>query len=117
MNRQVGPLTFDADGLARRGLLLRHLVMPGMLEETKAILRFLADELGPHTYVDLMAQYYPAGLVGKGERDRYEEIDRHRWREEYAQAAEVADSLGLRRLDRRSLASGAMLADAVSARD
>ena len=69
MARQVGPLVVDADGLARRGLLVRHLVMPGMLAETEAVLRFVAGELGPDTSVDLMAQYDPAGLVGKDGRD------------------------------------------------
>jgi len=49
MQRQVGPLRFGADGLARRGLLVRHLVMPGMLDETREILRFVAAELGPGT--------------------------------------------------------------------
>jgi putative pyruvate formate lyase activating enzyme len=72
MARQVGPLVVDADGLARRGVLLRHLVMPGMLAETEAMLRFVVEELGPDTYVDLMAQYYPAGLVGKNGRDGYQ---------------------------------------------
>ena len=47
MHRQVGDLVLDERGLARRGLLLRHLVMPGMLDETEAILRWVADELGP----------------------------------------------------------------------
>jgi putative pyruvate formate lyase activating enzyme len=103
MNRQVGPLEFDERGLARRGVLLRHLVMPGMLEETESILRFVAEELGPDTYVDLMAQYYPAGLVGKDGRDSYEEIDRHLWLEEFERAVEIGRSLGLRRLDPRSL--------------
>jgi putative pyruvate formate lyase activating enzyme len=104
MNRQVGPLEFDDRGLARRGLLLRHLVMPGMLDETEGILRFVAEELGPDTYVDLMAQYYPAGLVGRDGKDSYEEIDRHLWREEFEQAAQIGQSLGLRRLDPQSLA-------------
>jgi putative pyruvate formate lyase activating enzyme len=106
MNRQVGPLRFDERGLARRGLLLRHLVMPGMLDETEAVLRFVADELGPDTYVDLMAQYYPAGLVGRAARDggmQFEEINRHLYRDEYLQAVETGRSLGLRRLDARSL--------------
>ncbi|MDP8955709.1 MAG: radical SAM protein [Actinomycetota bacterium] len=122
MNRQVGPLVFDESGLARRGLLLRHLVMPGMLEETEAILRFVAEELGPDTYVDLMAQYYPAGLVGRGPggsrsgpagadgkeiKDGYEEIDRHLWREEFERAVEIGRSFGLRRLDRRSVVHAA----------
>ena len=109
MHRQVGPLTFDEQGLARRGLLVRHLVMPGLLDETEAILRYVANELGPQTYVDLMAQYYPAGLVGKAGRDPYQEIDRHLGREEYERAAELAEALGLQRLDRRSLASARLL--------
>ena len=62
MNRQVGPLRFGGDGLARRELLSRHLVMPGMLEETREILRYVAAELGTGTCLDLMAQYHPAGL-------------------------------------------------------
>ena len=112
MTRQVGQLAFDHDGLAVRGLLVRHLVMPGQQDETVAILRWIAAELGPDTYVDLMAQYYPAGLVGRaGGRDAYQEINRNLHRDEFVRAAELADELGLRRLDRRSLASGYVLAD------
>ena len=110
MVRQVGPLVFDEHGLARRGVILRHLVMPGQLDETEAILRYIAEDLGPETYVDLMAQYYPAGLVGReDERDSYDEINRHLSREEYVQAVRIAQSIGLRRLDPRSVASGRML--------
>jgi putative pyruvate formate lyase activating enzyme len=97
MHRQVGDLMLDEHGLARRGLIVRHLVMPGLLDETEAILRFVADELGPDTYVNLMGQYYPAGRT-----DRYEEIDRRPHREELEGAFEIADRLGLRRLDPRS---------------
>jgi putative pyruvate formate lyase activating enzyme len=112
MARQVGPLTFDQDGLAVRGLLVRHLVMPGQSDETAAILRWIAAELGSDTYVDLMAQYYPAGLVGRADaRDPYQEINRGVQRVEYVRAAGLADELGLRRLDRRSLASGYVLAE------
>jgi putative pyruvate formate lyase activating enzyme len=109
MNRQVGPLRFGADGLARRGLLVRHLVMPGMLEETRAILRFVAAELGTGTYVDLMAQYHPAGLVGRNQRDGYHEIDRQLARDEYELAAQYASELGLTQLDERSRAPGLQL--------
>jgi len=109
MHRQVGPLRLGEDGLARRGLLVRHLVMPGMLEETKAILRYVAEELGTGTYINLMAQYRPAGLVGSNHRDSYHEIDRQLARDEYECAAEFADELGLRRLDQRSRASARLL--------
>ncbi len=98
MHRQVGYLDVDEHGLARRGVLLRHLVMPGLLDETEAILRWVAFELGPGTFVNLMAQYQPAGRVGGGE---HAEIDRRVWREEYEAALSLADSLGLR-LDERS---------------
>lgn len=108
MYRQVGPLELDEEGLARRGLLLRHLVMPGMLQETQAILGFVAEQLGPATYVDLMAQYYPAGLVGRDGKDGYREIDRHVYREEYLRAVQMAHDLGLR-LDARSVAGAQRL--------
>jgi putative pyruvate formate lyase activating enzyme len=97
MHRQVGDLVLDGSGLARRGLIVRHLVMPGLLDETEAILRFVADELGPDTYVNLMGQYYPAGRS-----EKYEEIDRRPRRDELARAFEIADEIGLRRLDPRS---------------
>jgi putative pyruvate formate lyase activating enzyme len=97
MHRQVGELVLDDRGLARRGLIVRHLIMPGMLDETEAVLRFVAEELGPDTYVNLMGQYYPAGKA-----DKYEEINRRPYREELKRAFEIADDLGLRRLDARS---------------
>jgi putative pyruvate formate lyase activating enzyme len=102
MHRQVGPLTFDERGLAVRGLLLRHLVMPGLLDETEAILRWVASELGPETYVNLMAQYRPAARVVAG--DEFPEIDRRIRRDEWRRAVEIAVRLGLR-LDERSLAA------------
>jgi putative pyruvate formate lyase activating enzyme len=96
MHRQVGPLRIGGDGLARRGLLVRHLVMPGMLDETRAILRYVAEELGTGTYVDLMAQYDSTGLVGTTRRDSYEEINRHLARGEYelAQRPRASGSCG-----------------------
>jgi putative pyruvate formate lyase activating enzyme len=97
MHRQVGELVLDERGMARRGLIVRHLVMPGMLDETEAVLRFVAEELGPRTYVNLMGQYYPAGRA-----DRYEEINRRPHGHELERAFELADALGLERLDERS---------------
>jgi putative pyruvate formate lyase activating enzyme len=97
MHRQVGPLSFDEHGLARRGVLTRHLVMPGMPEETEEILRWIASELGPGSYVNVMAQYRPAGRVLGGE---FPELARSISREEYGRALALAEELGLR-LDER----------------
>lgn len=98
MHRQVGPLAFDERGLARRGLLVRHLVMPGGLGGTREVMRFLAQEVSRDTYVNIMSQYYPAGLVGE---DRYPEINRHVTPEEMAEARRVAVEEGLSRFDER----------------
>jgi putative pyruvate formate lyase activating enzyme len=98
MHRQVGPLVLDEEGLARRGLLVRHLVMPGQLDETRAILDWIATELGPETYVNLMDQYYPAGRVTA---DQYPELNRRLRPEEFEAAVDYARRLGLWRLDVR----------------
>jgi putative pyruvate formate lyase activating enzyme len=84
--------------------------MPGLLDETEAILRFVAEELGPGTYVNLMAQYYPSGRVGRD--GELSELARHVHREEYEQALAIADDLGLRRLDARSRSERRRLAAA-----
>lgn len=60
MHRQVGDLVFDEHGLAKRGLLVRHLVMPNLVEEGKQILKFLAEEVSKDTYVNVMEQYRSA---------------------------------------------------------
>lgn len=101
MHRQVGPLELDDHGLAVRGVLLRHLVMPGLLDETEAILRWIGRELGPDTYLNLMGQYRPEGLVRGGD---YPELDRRPRSDELERAVELAWELGLRRLDAGSLA-------------
>jgi putative pyruvate formate lyase activating enzyme len=98
MHAQVGPLVFGDDGLARRGLLIRHLVMPGCLDETKAILEWIASTLGSDTYVNLMDQYYPAGRVGD---TAYPEINRRLTSAEFRDAQRMASDLGLQRLDVR----------------
>lgn len=96
MHRQVGDLVIGDDGIARRGLLVRHLVMPGKLHETRAVLEWIAEELGPGTYLNLMDQYRPAGKVGGG---AYPDIDRRLTRREFRTAMSVARELGLERLD------------------
>ncbi len=61
MRRQVGDLELDGDGIARRGLIVRLLVLPNGISGTERALRFVAERLGTGTFVSLMAQYYPVG--------------------------------------------------------
>ncbi len=98
MHRQVGVLKMNEQGLARRGVLLRHLVMPGMLEETRAILTWVARELSPDTYVNVMAQYRPEYQVSDS---KYPEINRPLTLDEYREALRIAEEVGLWRLDER----------------
>ena len=98
MHEQVGPLVIDADGLAQRGLLIRHLVMPGAVDETRAILEWIARELGRDTYVNVMAQYFPTGKVTA---NSYGDINRRVTANEFGQAREIARDLGLRLDERR----------------
>ena len=98
MHRQVGELQFDEDGLAKRGLLVRHLVMPGGIAGTEAIMRFLAEEVSPETYVNVMNQYYPAGRV---DPSQFVEINRTIDAKEHETALQYARAAGLWRLDER----------------
>ena len=97
MHRQVGDLVLDENGLACRGLLVRHLVMPGGIAGTREVMRFLYEEISPNTYVNLMDQYYPAGKT-----DRYPEIHRRLYEDEYEQAYRVAREEGIWRIDARA---------------
>ena len=90
MHRQVGVLLVEEGGVAQRGLLVRHLVMPNMGEETRKILRFIAEEVSPQTYVNVMAQYRPMY-----EAHDYAEIARPITTDEYNDAYLYARSLGL----------------------
>ena len=99
MHRQVGDLVVE-DGVARRGLLVRHLVMPGGSDESREILTFLAS-LSPHTFVNVMGQYRPAGKVrGAAAREAYAAIARPPKPAEILDARRHALALGLR-LDMR----------------
>jgi putative pyruvate formate lyase activating enzyme len=64
MHRQVGDLEVGADGVARRGLIIRHLVLPGGLAGTEEVLRFVAAEISPRSYLNIMDQYHPAFKAG-----------------------------------------------------
>jgi len=98
MQRQVGDLRFGEDGLAVRGLLVRHMVMPGALEDTRRIMRFLVQEVSPNVYVNLMDQYGPAGKVGG---HKYPELGRRVTPREMGEAKRLAIQEGVRRLDKR----------------
>ena len=96
MNRQVGALDIGAEGLARRGVLIRHLVMPGLPQETRSILAWIAHELGPDTYLNLMDQYRPGGKVGVR---CWPELNRPLQASEFQAALTAARDVGLRRFD------------------
>jgi putative pyruvate formate lyase activating enzyme len=90
MLRQVGHLQLDAQHIATRGLLIRHLILPDNLAGTPAVLRFIAEELGRDTAVSLMRQYFPAHRARE-----YPAIARQITWEEYEAALECFDALGL----------------------
>jgi len=90
MQQQVGDLVME-DGLAIRGLLIRHLVMPGFVEDSKAILEFIAKEVSPFAYVNVMAQYWPT----KGVSD-FPELKQSPTNKEVKAVKEIALNLGLR---------------------
>ncbi len=98
MHRQVGNLTVAPNGLARRGLLIRHLVMPEDVAGTRAVMQWIADELSPQTFVNVMDQYHPAGKVSRSD---HAEINRRLTPGEFDRALEAAWQAGLKRLDCR----------------
>ncbi len=87
MQRQCGTLMLR-DGLAVRGVLVRHLVLPGYVDETRRVLDFLNDEMPPGTYISLMGQYYPCHRAVKPP------LDRRLTRREYDRAVEYSCYLG-----------------------
>jgi putative pyruvate formate lyase activating enzyme len=96
MHRQVGDLQLDANGIAQRGLLVRHLVLPAKIAGTDKVLAFLAEEISTNTYLNLMDQYYPCYRA-----DDYPLLARPITRNEYNQALQLAYKYGLQRLDQR----------------
>jgi putative pyruvate formate lyase activating enzyme len=100
MHRQVGDLVMDSNGLAKRGLLVRHLVLPGGLAGTAAVARFLADEVSEETYVNVMAQYRPAYRARVCATDDAP-LDRTVTRKEYRAAVQAMRAAGVHRFDQR----------------
>jgi putative pyruvate formate lyase activating enzyme len=95
MHRQVGDLFIDGEGLARRGLLLRHLVLPAGLAGTRKIMGFIARKVSDRTYVNLMAQYRPCGRAAE-----IAELASPLSRQDYLRAVKEAEAEGITRLDR-----------------
>ena len=96
MHRQVGDLQLDEQGIAQRGLLVRHLVLPNRLAGTEEVVRFLAEEVSTNTYLNIMAQYHPC----------YKALDmpqlaRPLLSQEFYEAIDLAHQQGLYRLDRQ----------------
>ncbi|MCG6919364.1 MAG: radical SAM protein [Deltaproteobacteria bacterium] len=98
MHQQVGDLTLNEEGIAQRGLLVRHLVMPEGLAGSREIMRFLAKEVSKDTYVNVMSQYRPCG-----EAHKFPELRRAITTEEYREAVSMAQEEGIHRLDERKL--------------
>ncbi len=94
MFRQVGHLVLDERGLAQKGLIVRHLVMPEGLAGTEEILRFLKEEISPEVHLNLMGHYHPAGKAYE-----YPPLDRPLKKREYEEALELAHRLGFKNLD------------------
>lgn len=104
MHRQVGDLVVDDHGVAVRGLLVRHLVMPNNLAGTDSIARFLAEEISPNTYVNVMDQYRPCGSARSDPL-----INRRITALEFKEATKEAETAGLQRLDTRVRIPGSFI--------
>lgn len=107
MYDQVGDVCFTPDGIARKGVLIRHLVMPGLEEEGKSIVTWLAENVSKDLYIHIMEQYHPRAHVGKtrrttkksenkeGSQLRYQEINRAISDEELTSIKAAAEKAGL----------------------
>ncbi len=89
MHRQVGDLSLDKNGVAFKGLLIRHLVMPGDISGTAELMKFIAREISPNSWVNIMDQYHPAYFAY-----RYPEINRRVTRKEFLEALAAAREIG-----------------------
>ena len=100
MHRQVGDLQIDGEGVAQRGLLVRHLVLPNRLAGTEETVQFLAQEVSTNTYLNIMAQYYPCYKAFD-----MPQLARPLNRQEFSEAVNWAHQQGLLRLDKLQLSS------------
>ena len=95
MHRQVGDLVTDGRGIAKRGLILRHLILPDRIAGTEEVLKFVAENLSKTTYINLMRQYRPEHRAPE-----FKEINRRIMASEYSEALGWARKYGLTRLDK-----------------
>ncbi len=95
MHRQVGDLQMDEEGIAQRGLLVRHLVLPNRLAGTEEVVRFLAREVSTNTYLNIMAQYHPYHKAFD-----IPSLSRTLLQQEFREAIDLAQQQGLNRLDK-----------------
>lgn len=93
MLAQTGPAQFDGDGIMRRGVLIRHLVLPGHTRESMAVLRLISERWGDDVYVSIMNQYTP--VAGAGQREGFGELARQVTKREYGKVVDEAIRLGL----------------------
>jgi len=90
MHRQVGDLKIDSRGVAERGLLVRHLVMPHGLAGTEDAMRFIVEQISPHSYVNIMAQYRPVYQASE-----FPDLSRPVTMEEFREALDIARKFGI----------------------
>ena len=96
MHRQVGDLLLDEKGIALKGLLVRHLVLPQGLAGTQDVMHFLAQEISKNTYVNIMDQFYPRGKISANSP-----LSKGITQAEFSEAIEAAKNEGITRLDKR----------------
>jgi len=94
MHRQVGDLLIDKRGIALRGLIVRHLVLPGGIAGTSEVVKFIADNISKNTYLNIMDQYHPCHKAFD-----HPPLDRRLTSQEYADAVQAAEDAGLKRMD------------------
>ena len=90
MYRQVGNLVCDENGIAKRGIIIRHLVLPNGLSGTESIMKFLAEEISRDVYISLMSQYFPAYKANE-----HKELSRRTTAAEYNDACRIMEKYGL----------------------
>jgi putative pyruvate formate lyase activating enzyme len=95
MHHQVGDLRIDQDGVAVSGLLIRHLVLPNELAGTRETMKFIADEISPNSYVNVMSQYHPCYKAFSISR-----LNRRTSNKEFLDGIAIALRVGLSRLDK-----------------